>query len=100
MGKKNLVVAWINYKKAYDVVSHSCIVECLGMVGVSVQIKHFLCESMKAWSVDLTCNNQMLGGVDAKLGMFQGDSLSPLLFMLYIILLTVILRKSESAYQF
>ena len=34
--KKNLVVAWIDYKKAYDLVSHSCIIECLGMVEVKV----------------------------------------------------------------
>ena len=65
MRKKNLAVAWIDYKKAYDMVPHSWIVECLGMVGVSEQIKHFLSESMKAWRVDLTCN-QSLGGVDIK----------------------------------
>ena len=66
MRKKNLAVAWIDYKKAYDMVPHSWIVECLGMVGVSEQTKLFLSESMKAWSVDLTCNNQSLGRVDIK----------------------------------
>ena len=45
---------------------HSWIVEYLGMVGVSEQIKYFLSESMKAWRVDLTCNNKSLGGVDIK----------------------------------
>ena len=45
---------------------HSWSVECLGMVGVSEQIKYFLSESMKAWRVDLTCNNKSLGGVDIK----------------------------------
>ena len=49
MRKKNLAVKWIDYKKAYDMVSHSWIVECLDMVGVSEQIKHFLSESLKAW---------------------------------------------------
>ena len=73
--KKNLAVAWIDYKKAYDMVPHSWIVECLDMVGVSEQIKHFLSESVKAWKVDLTCNNQSLGGVDIKQGIFLGDSL-------------------------
>ena len=43
------------------------------MVGVSEQIKHFLPESMKAWRVDLTCNNQSLGGVDITREIFQGD---------------------------
>ena len=81
-------------------VRHSWIVECLDRVGVSKQIKHFLSESMKACRVDLTCNNQSLGGADIKRGIFQGDSLSPLLFVFCLIPLTVILRKSESAYQF
>ena len=100
MRKKNLAVAWIDYKKAYDMVPHSWIVECLGMVGVSEQIQLFLSESTKAWRVDLTCNSQSLGRVDIKRGIFQGDSLSPLLFVLCLIPLTLILHKSESAYQF
>ena len=50
--------------------------------------------------MDLTCNNQSLGGVDIKQGILQGDSLSPLLFLLCLIPLTVILHKSESASQF
>ena len=81
-------------------VTHSWIVEYLDMVGVSEQIEHFLFESMKAWRVDLTCNVQSLGGVNIKQEIFQGDSLLPLLFVLCLIPLTVILHKSESAYQF
>ena len=100
MRKKSLAVAWIDYRKAYDMAPHTWIVECLGMVGVSEQIKHFLSESMKTLRVDLTCNNRSLGGVGIKRGIFQGDSLSPLLFGLCLIPLTVILHKSENAYQF
>ena len=81
-------------------VPHFWIVKCLNMVGVCERIKHFLPESMKAWRVDLTCNNQSLGGVDKKRRIFQGDSLSPLLSVLCLIPLPVILRTSESAYQF
>ena len=64
MRNKNLAVAWINYKKAYDMSPHSWIVEYVGMVGVSEQINDLLSDSMKAWKVDLKCNNQSLGGVD------------------------------------
>ena len=81
-------------------VPDSWIEECYDKVGVSEKVKHFLSKSMKAWRVDLTCNNQSLGGVDIKRGMFQGGSISPLLYLLCLIPLTVILRKSESAYQF
>ena len=85
MRKKNIVVAWIGYKKAYDMVPHSWIVKCLGVAGVSEQIKIFLSESMKAWRVDFKYNNQSLGRVDMKRGIFQGDSLSLLLFVLCLI---------------
>ena len=51
MRKKNLGVTWIDYKKAYDMVPHSWIVECLDIVGVGEQIKYFLSESLKAWRV-------------------------------------------------
>ena len=64
MRNKNLAVAWIDYKKAYDMAPHSWIVEYVGMFGVSEQIKNLLSDSMKAWKVDLTCNNQSLGGGD------------------------------------
>ena len=69
------------------------------MVGMSEQIKYFLSENMKSWRVNLTCNNQSVGGVDTKQGIFQSDSLSPLLFVLCIISMTVILRKSEIEYD-
>ena len=100
MKKKNLAVAWIDYKKGYNLVPHSWIVECLGMVWASEQIKDFLSVSIKPWRVDLTCNNQPLGGVDRKRRIFQDDSLSPLGFVLCLTPFTVILHKSETAYQF
>ena len=100
MRKKKLAVTWIDYKKAYDMVLYSWIVECLGMFGVSEQIKHFLSESLKGWRVDLICNNHFLGGMDIKCWIFQDDSLPSLLFVFCLIPLTVILRKSECAYPF
>ena len=51
-------------------VPDSWIEECYDKVGVSEKIKHFLSKSMKAWRVDLTCNNQSLGGVDIKWEIF------------------------------
>ena len=100
MRKKNLAVPWTDYKKAYDMVPHSWIVECLGMVGVSEQIKHFFSESMKSLRVDLICNNQSLCGINIKREIFQTFSLLLLLFVLCLVPLTTILRKSESAYHF
>ena len=39
---KNLVMAWIDYKKAYDMVPHSWIIECLDYFGVAENIKSLL----------------------------------------------------------
>ena len=54
---------------------------------------------MKSWRVNLTCDNQSIGGVDIKEGIFQGNSFSPLLFKLCPIPMTVFLLKSECAHQ-
>ena len=44
---------------------------------------------MKAWTVYLTCNNQLLGWVDTNWGIYQSNSFSPLL-----------LHTSESVFDF
>ena len=46
---KNLAMAWIDYKKAYDMVPHSWIIECLDLFGVAENIKSLLVNSMEKW---------------------------------------------------
>ena len=97
---KNLAMAWIDYKKAYDMVPHSCIIECLDLFGVAENIKSLLVNSMEKWKVMLCSGNSELGVVEIKRGIFQGDSLSPLVFVLALIPLSLILRKAKAAYEF
>ena len=92
---KNLAMAWIDYKKAYDMVPHSWIIECLDLFGVAENIKSLLVNSMEKWKIML-CS----GEVEIKQGIFQGDSLSPLVFVLALIPLSLILRKAKAAYGF
>ena len=42
-------MAWIYYRKAYDIVPHSLISECLEMFGIANNVKDFLNNSMKSW---------------------------------------------------
>ena len=49
----NLAMAWIDYKKAYDMLLHSWIIECLDLFGVAENIKNFLVNSMEKWKVML-----------------------------------------------
>ena len=97
---KNLAMAWIDYKKAYDMVPYSWIIECLDLFGVAENIKSLLVNSMGRWKAMLCSGNSELDEVEIKRGIFQGDSLSPLVFVLALIPLSLILRKAKAAYEF
>ena len=54
---KNLAMASVDYKKAYDMVPHSWIIECLDLFGVAENRKSLLVNSMKKWKVTLCSGN-------------------------------------------
>ena len=93
-------MAWIDHKKAYNMVPHLWIIECLDLFGVAENIKSLLVNSMEKWKVMLCSGNSELGEVEIKRGIFQGDSLSSLVFVLAMIPLSLILRKAKAAYEF
>lgn len=82
---RKLHVAYIDYKKAFDSVPHSWILEVLGIYGVSREFIGFLEAAMEKWETVLVLR---LNGSDSvvtdtiriRRGIYQGDSLSPLLF--------------------
>ena len=59
--------------------------ECLELFGVAENTKEFLVNSMNKWKLELTSNRVLLSNVEIGRGIFQGDSLSPLLFMLCMV---------------
>ena len=81
-------------------VPHSWIIECLDFFGVAENIKSLLVNSMEKWKVMLCSRNSELDEVEIKQGICQGDSLSPSVFVLALIPLSLILRKVEAAYEF
>ena len=72
-------------------VPHSCIKECLDLFGAAENIKTLFINSMEKWRAMLCVGNSELGEVDIMRGIFQGDSLSPLVFVLALIPLSLIL---------
>ena len=50
---KNSAVTWIDYKKAYDTIPNSWIIECLDFFGVVENIKRLVVNSMEKWKVML-----------------------------------------------
>ena len=95
----SLVVAWIDYRKAYDMVLHSWIEKCMNMFGVAISVRSVISKSMKHWNTELNAGQSRLGNVKIKRGIFQGDSLSPLLFVMTMIPLTLMLRKTNIFYE-
>ena len=89
-------MAWIDYRKAYDMIPHTWIHECLDMFGIAGNVKQFIMNSMSKWKVEFTSMGESLGDVPIRCGIFQGDSLSPPLFVLCIVPLTLILRKTKA----
>ena len=94
----NLGMAWIDYKKAYDMVPHSWILESLELARVAKNVVEFISRSMKGWNVELMSCGEFLGKVNIRRAIFQGDSLSPLLFVICMKPLTEILRKVSMGY--
>ena len=96
---KNLAMAWVDYKKAYDMVPHSWIIECLKLTHLAENIINFVKKSMSSWRTELTSSGEMLRSVRIRRGIFQGDSLSPLLFVICMVPLTCVLRKARAGYM-
>ena len=98
--KTNLFMAWIDYKKAFDSLPHSWISQCLKFFGICENIENLLDNAMTKWKTNLLLNGENLGTVSIRKGIFQGDSLSPLLFTIAMIPLTKILQASKQGYEF
>jgi len=68
------------------------------MYKVADNIKSFLLNSMNTWRVALTLNREVLGCVCVNRGIFQGDSLSPLLFVLCLFPLSTLLSQTNKGF--
>ena len=85
----------MDYKKAYDMVPHSWILRMLNISKVAGNITSFLSNTMVHWKTNLTCNGNELGSIEIKRGIFQGDALSPLLFIISMLPLSFLLQREE-----
>ena len=98
--KRSLSMAWVDYRKAYDLIPHSWLLKILDLTKVAGNIGRLIENSMCKWETELTCNGKGLCNVEIKRGIFQGDSLSPLLFVMAMIPLTHLLRREVFGYRF
>ena len=75
-------------------------IKSLELVEAAENIVNLLKETMKNWRTNLICSNTDLGAVKINRGIFQGDTLSPLLFVVSLLPLKLVLRKMKQGYSF
>ena len=97
--KRNLAMTFIDYKKAYDSVPHSWILSCMTMCGVSPTIVNLFDASFRQCHVDLTLGNNCIGNIKINRGLFQGDSVSPIHFIISLIPLSILLNNLNVGYS-
>ena len=95
--RDNLSVAWIDFQKAYDRVPHRWIIRALSAIGAPERIVRLVDSLAKNWETVFEARTGQgitrTKRIPYKRGVYQGDSLSPLLFCLCIIPISICLRK-------
>ena len=92
-------MAWIDNKKAYDMVSKSWILHWLKMYNISREVINFIEKTIQTWRAELTAGGRSFAETKIERGIFQGDALSPLLFIIAMMPLNHILRKFTARYK-
>ena len=69
------------------------------MYKISHEVINFIEQTMKTWRVELTAGGRSVAETKNQRGIFQGDALSPLLFIIAMMPLNHILRKCAAGYK-
>ena len=95
-------ITYIDFQKAYDSVPHPWIIETLRTYKISTVIINFLEHAMTMWEINLVLRHDKgsleVTNIKIKRGIFQGDTLSPLLFVIAINPLSYLLNKHGLGY--
>ena len=96
-------MAWVDYQKAYDSEPHSWVLQCLQLHKISPVLCRFLSRVMEGWRTSMVPSHGQ-GTVKTRImqirrGIFQGDSLSPLLFSMALNPLSTELNRTGCGYR-
>ena len=97
--RKNLAMACIDYKKAYDMVPQSWRVHYFKMYKIPDVVIKFTEKTIETWRVELIEGGKSIAEVKIQRGIFQGGALSPLLFVIAMMPLNHIIRKCTAGYK-
>ena len=80
-------------------VPQSWIQHCLKLYKISYEVINFIEKTMETWRVELTAGGRSIAETKIQSRIFQGDALSPLLFIIAMMPLNYILRKCVAGYK-
>lgn len=100
--KRNIHLAWVDFRKAFDSVSHKGVMWVLKQIGVPEAIRKLVKLLMNQWIVryEGRSGGKMTKSSKLKVrcGVLQGDTLSPLLFCLILCALSYWLDNHTEGY--
>ena len=95
--RRNLITVWLDYAKAFDLVPHSSLFKALQLVKLSPKIIRLIEKISKNWAtvVSLRSENETIISDKIKYakGIYQGDSLSVMLFILALNPLSYLIKQ-------
>jgi ribosomal protein S15P/S13E len=101
--QKYLCMAWTDYQKAFDGAPHGWIIKSLELIGINNKMILFTKKSISYWRTRISVHteNKLIETeeVEIQCGIFQGDSLSPLLFCISLITLTEQLNRLKTGFE-
>ena len=92
-------MAWIDCKKAYDMVPQSWIINCLKMYKISHEVINFIENNRMTWRAELTAGGRSLPEIKIHRCIFQGDALSPLQLIMAKMPFNHILKNCTAGYK-
>ena len=95
--RRNIMMMWFDYQKAFDSMPHDWIIKSLELANVPQKLIDAVKQLMNVWATKVTLHTES-GEIETEeikylTGLLQGDSLSMLLFTLGINPLSFLLRK-------
>jgi hypothetical protein len=101
--QENLSMAWIDDQEAFDRVPHGWIIKSLELIGINNKVISFTKKVMPHWRTRICLHAEQkliqTEGIKIECGIFQGYSLSPLLFCICLILLAEQLNRLNTGYE-
>ena len=97
--KRNLAVAFYDYRKAYDMVRHDWMLRVYRWMGVPEKVLNVLSQLMEGWKtrLEVTCKGKVKTSrwIRIRRGFLQGDSYSPVGFCLTEVPIALMLDETD-----